>query len=75
MKFLKLTNWCINTKFINTIFIKKNSIVIYLSTSNIEGLTLFSTGFISSKNQEIEICKIKNPTDYTTVSEWMKSLN
>jgi hypothetical protein len=46
----------------------------YLSNTKLDGFFLFSTGGLDTKEDIVEICKNKNPTDYHIVSEWIKKI-
>jgi len=72
--FLKLTSIIINTSHINKIEIKNNKYEIYLN-NKVEGFIFFSNGTIYSKNDIIEICKNKDPLDYTILTEWINDIN
>lgn len=76
-QFLKLTNYIINIKYINSIIIKPDKYYIHVISNNFDGAnwTILGFGFgkISSHNYEIEVCKTKNVCDYKLVSDWINS--
>ena len=63
--FIKLTSLILNTRLINSIFIKPDKYYIRLSNTIINGT------FISSNEKEFVVCKNKNPIDYKIISEWI----
>ena len=75
-KFLKLTNMVLNAKYINAILIEPNKYYIHMMSNNFFGhigLCYGSGyGFVSSGNEQIEVCETKHPNDYKIVSEWIK---
>ena len=73
--FLKLTSIIINTSHINKIEIKNNKYEIHLNNNKVEGFIFFSNGTIYSKNDIIEICKNKDPFDYSIITEWINDIN
>lgn len=72
-RFLKLSNLIINKNFIHSIDINKDTIIIHLMTNKTQGLFIYWVGFLDSSNTKIELCKIKNLSDYEKVSEWIAS--
>jgi hypothetical protein len=67
--FLKLTSIIINTSNISKIEIKNNKYEIHLNNNKVEGFIFFS------KNDIIEICKNKDPLDYSIITEWINDIN
>lgn len=74
-KFLKFTNFILNTNDIHKIVIKPNKYYIHIMTKKMDGFNWgiggFGLGNISSYNDEIEICETKYPTDYKILSDWI----
>jgi hypothetical protein len=71
MSFIKLTTMAINSAKINWITIKETGYCIQMTSDKIDGFFLFTSGFINSKPDQIEICKVNHPVDYKTVSDWL----
>ena len=75
-KFLKLTNMILNTKHINTILIEPNKYHIHMMSNKLFGyIGLFygsGYGYVSSGNEQIEVCQTKHPNNYKIVSEWIE---
>ena len=69
--FLKLKSLVLNTNYINRIIINQNKFTIHLLSNEITGYILIGSGGINSVNEEIRICKIKDPDDYKTVENWI----
>lgn len=74
-KFLKLTNFIINTNNIYSIIIKPDKYTIHIVSKYISGFNWsfvgFGVGSFSSHTSEIEVCKNKNSIDYKIVSDWI----
>ena len=74
-KFIKLTNFILNTNDINKILIKPNKYIIHIMGKKTDGflwlLGGFGIGSFSSYYSEIEVCEIKHSIDYKIVSEWI----
>jgi hypothetical protein len=74
-KFLRLTNFIVNTNSIHTIDIKPNKYIIHIITKGISGFNWsfagFGSGTISSYTSEIEVCKDNHLIDYKIVSDWI----
>jgi hypothetical protein len=77
MKFLKLTNIILNVQHINKISIKPNKY--YINYGNkIDGsgwLFALSGLWNIVSGEEIEICKMKNPQDYDTLTQIFENIN
>ena len=75
LKFLKLTNFLLNTNDIHKIVIKPNKYHIHIVSKKIDGFNWgiygFGIGHISSYTSEIEICKKNHSTDYKIVTNWI----
>jgi len=71
-RFIKLTNFLLNTNDIHKIVIQPNKYYIHIVSKKIEG---FNWGFgisnISSFTSEIEVCETKHSIDYKIVSDWI----
>lgn len=70
-RFLKLTNKIINKNAIHHIDINKDNFIIHLMRNKTEGLFIFGVGFFESYNTDFKVCKIKNSSDYKTISDWI----
>lgn len=74
-KFIKLTNFLLNTNDIHKIVITPNKYVIHIIAKKIDGFYWgiggFGLGNISAYTSEIEVCKTKHSTDYIIVSNWI----
>lgn len=73
-KFIKLTNFLLNTNDIHKIIIRPNKYLIYIAGKQIYGVSLFGTGKITSYDSEFEVCERKHPTDYKIVSDWISKI-
>jgi hypothetical protein len=75
LKFIRLTNFLINTNDIHSIVIKPNKYVIQIVSKKINGFNVgifgFSMGNISSSTSEIEVCEKKNSNDYKIVTDFI----
>ena len=63
-RFIKLTYTIINTSHIKKIMIEPNKYCLHLSDQ-----------YIYSSDCKIEICKMKNITDYVIMNTWIDNLN
>ena len=74
-KFMKLTNFLLNTNDIHRIVIHPNKYYIHVAGKKIEGFNwgigVFGLGNITSYNSEIEVCETKHATDYKIVTDWI----
>ena len=74
-KFIKLTNFLLNTNDIHKIVIQPNKYYIHIVGKKIDGFNwgigAFCLGNISSYTSEIEVCETKHLTDYKIVSDWI----
>jgi hypothetical protein len=77
-KFIKFTNYIINTNNIHAIDIKLSKYTIHIVSKGIAGFNWsfggFGSGSISSYTSEIEVCEIKHPNDYKIVSDWIDKI-
>ena len=74
-KFIKLTNFLLNTNDIHKIVIQPNKYYIHFVSKKIDGFNWsiggFGIGTISSYSSEIEVCEKKHSTDYKIVTDWI----
>jgi len=78
-KFIKLTNFLLNTNDIHKIVIQPNKYYIHIVSKKIDGFNwgigLFGLGLglgkISSYTSEFEVCQTKHLIDYKIVSDWI----
>lgn len=74
-KFIKLTNFLVNTNDIHKIVIQPNKYFIHIVGKKIDGFSWstgwFGFGKISSYTYEIEVCETKDLIDYKIVSDWI----
>ena len=74
-KFLKLTNFLLNTNDIHKIVIQPNKYYIHIVSKKIDGFNWgiggFGIGSIYSYTSEIEVCETKHSTDYKIVTDWI----
>ena len=75
VNFIKLSAVIINSAKVSKIEIQNNKYCIHLINNSIDGFFLFTSGTINSLNEKIEVCKYKNPRDYTMLTEWINRLN
>lgn len=77
-KFIKLTNFVLNTNDIHKIIITPNKYHIQVATKKLDGFTWkifgFGLGFIHSQTFEIEVCEMNHSSDYKSVSEWINKI-
>ena len=74
-KFIKFTNFLLNTNDIHQIVIKPNKYYFHIVSKKMEGFNWgiggFGLGSISSYSYEIEVCETKHSTDYKIVTDWI----
>jgi hypothetical protein len=74
-KFLKFTNFILNTNDIHKISIHPNKYYIHIVGKKLDGFNwgfgAFGLGNISSYTSEIEVCETKHSTDYKILSDWI----
>jgi hypothetical protein len=74
-KFIKLTNFLLNTNDIHKIVIKPNKYYIHIVSKKKDGFYWgiggFGLGNISSYTSEIEVCETNHSTDYKIVTDWI----
>ena len=54
---------------------KNNTYIITLTTHTLDGFMLFSRGYFKSINDQVELCKKKDPIDYKILSDWINKIN
>jgi len=74
-KFIKLTNFLINTNDIHKIVIQPNKYCIHIVSKKLDGFNWgiggFGIGYIYSYTSEVEVCETKHSTDYKIVTDWI----
>jgi hypothetical protein len=74
-KFLKLTNFVLNTNDIHKIVIQSNKYIFHIVSKKMDGFSWgigwFSLGNISSYSYDFEVCETKHSTDYKIVTDWI----
>lgn len=72
-KFIKLTNFLLNTNDIHKIVIQPNKYYIHIVGKKIDGFNwgIGWFGNISSYTSVIEVCETKHLIDYKIVSVWI----
>ena len=74
-RFIKLTNFLLNTNDIHKIIIQPNKYYIHIASKKINGFNWgiggVGIGYISSCASEIEVCETKHSIDYKIVSDWI----
>ena len=74
-KFLKLTNFLLNTNDIHKIVIKPNKYLFHIVSKKMDGFNWgiggFGIGNISSYTYEFEVCETNHSTDYKIVTDWI----
>ena len=74
-KFIKLTNFLLNTNDIHKIVIQPNKYCFHIVSKKMDGFNwgigCFGLGNISSYTYEFEVCETKHSTDYKIVTDWI----
>jgi hypothetical protein len=74
-KFIKFTNFLLNTNDIHQIVIKPNKYCFHIVSKKMNGfysgVGVFGFGNISSYTYEIEVCKTNHSTDYKIATDWI----
>jgi hypothetical protein len=70
-QFINLTTTVINKLHITEIIRSPQKYRIYMSNNNLSGGMLFSSGYISSLYNIVEVCEIKNPLDYKKITDFI----
>ena len=71
--FINLTSIVINKLHIIEIIKKSNKYEIHMSSNNIDGFWLLSSGCLGTNYKIIEICNKKDKQDYETITNLIKS--
>jgi hypothetical protein len=78
-KFIKFTNFILNTNDIHKIVIQPNKYYIHIVSKHIYGFNWgiigMGLGNVSSYTSEIEVCETKHSTDYKILSDWITNNN
>ncbi len=76
-KFLKLTNFLLNTNDIHKIVIKPNKYCIHVAGKTLDGFIWIiggiGVGRATSYTSEIEVCEKEHSTDYKIVTDWINA--
>jgi hypothetical protein len=76
-RFLRLTNFLVNTSDIHKVVIHPNKYSIHVVSKKMDGFNwgigMFSIGVISNYNYEIEVCETNHSTDYKIVTNWIRT--
>lgn len=74
-KFIKFTNFLLNTNDIHKIVIQPKKYYIHIVGKKIDGFNWgigsFVLGNISSYTTEIEVCETNHSTDYKILTDWI----
>jgi diadenosine tetraphosphate (Ap4A) HIT family hydrolase len=77
-KFIKFTNYVLNTNNIYGIAVKPNKYHIHIIGRRLDGYSWSFAGFgfgnLSSHSAEIEICKVEHSADYKILSDWIEKI-
>jgi hypothetical protein len=73
-RFIKFSNMIINTLKINKVEIIDNTYCIHMEHNKIDGFFLFSSGYITSHNERITVCKVNHPSDYKILTDWLEKV-
>jgi hypothetical protein len=75
-KFIKFSNFLLNTNDIHRIIIQPNKYCIHIVSKKMSGFNWgingFGLGYISSDTSEIEVCKTNHSIDYKILSDWIR---
>lgn len=75
LQFIRLTSRVINKAHIVEITKPSHDkYSIYMSNTHISGYAILGGGAISSRQNAIEICKVKNPEDYVCISKFIQTI-
>ncbi len=73
-RFLKLSDFIINTKNINYIQSKPNQYIINMASNNINGSMIFGFGTINSSQYAITVINDNINNDYDIVTKWINNI-
>ncbi len=62
----------LNTNYISKVHIYTDFYYIYLKRQYLKGFTIFGSGEVEAKDEEIIISAKKTPKDYQIISDWME---
>ena len=71
MKFIKLSNLCINASKIVSIERKSDAFKIIMGCQEMSSLILLGSGHLSSELCYYNICKKKEPNDYSVIEKFI----
>lgn len=74
MRFIKLSNVCINASKIVSIERKESQFKIIMGCQEISSLFLVGSGHLSSELCHYNICKTLNPGDYSVVEKFINKV-
>jgi len=72
-QFINLSSTVINKLHIAEITRSPQKYRIYMSYNNFRGALFFSSGFVSSIYNIVEVCEQKNPNDYKKITDFIMS--
>ena len=72
--FIKLTSMVLNKLHITQIIQQQSKYYVYMTSNNINGFILFSSGSLTSNHNMIEICETKNKQDYDIITDFIKEI-
>lgn len=76
-RFIRLTNFLLNTNDIHKIIIQPNKY--YIMSKKLDGFNWSiagsGIGWIHSSTSEIVVCETKDPIDYKIVSDWISKID
>ncbi len=73
--FIKFSTIVLNTSKIKSIEIKQGLYCITLTTHKLDGFMLFTSGYLNSINDRVEICEKQHPGDYKILTDWINKIN
>jgi hypothetical protein len=73
-KFINLSSCLLNKLHIVEIIKQPSKYRIYLTNSHFSGSMIFTSGYISSDSNIIEVCENKQPQDYRIITNWIKNM-
>jgi hypothetical protein len=72
-QFINLARTVINKLHIAEITRSPQKYRIYMSNNNLSGALIFSSGYISSIYNVVEVCEQENPLDYKKITDFINS--
>ncbi len=73
-RFIKLTNFIINTNNISYIQIKPSVFKIKLTVPDIDGLLFMGSGSISTSHFHLTVDEKESPNDYQKIKKWIDEI-